>query len=57
MKDTKMVSLEMPVVMSEAVRQFAFNRHLSFSAALRYIIADYLKLADEEQPTDSLGNS
>lgn len=44
-----MVSLEMPTTMVEEVRQFAYIHHLSFSAALRYIVAEYLKKADEEE--------
>lgn len=38
------ISLEVTAELKQALRKFAYEHELSVSAALRYIIADYLKV-------------
>lgn len=38
------ISLEITAELKQALRKFAYEKELSISAALRYILADYLKV-------------
>ncbi len=53
MKEKSIISIELPQELRQALRVFAFEHELSMSAALRYIIADYLNVASEDQNSDT----
>lgn len=53
MKEKSIISIELPQELRQALRVFAFEHELSMSAALRYIIADYLNVASEDQSSDA----
>ena len=53
MKEKSIISIELPQELRQALRVFAFEHELSMSAALRYIIADYLNVANEDQSSDT----
>lgn len=53
MKEKSIISIELPQELRQALRVFAFEHELSMSAALRYIIADYLNVASEDQSSDT----
>lgn len=42
------ISLEITAELKQALRKFAYEHELSISAALRYILADYLKVGQNE---------
>ncbi len=53
MKEKSIISIELPQELRQALRVFAFEHEFSMSAALRYIIADYLNVASEDQNSDT----
>ena len=53
MKEKSIIRIELPQELRQALRVFAFEHELSMSAALRYIIADYLNVASEDQNSDT----
>ena len=44
MGKNNIISLEITAELKQALRKFAYEHELSISAALRYILADYLKV-------------
>ena len=48
MKKTLMLSLEITEELRQAVRKFAYEKDLTISAAIRYILKDYLRIEENE---------
>ena len=49
----KMISLEMPEELKEALRVEAFKRSLSISALIRQLLEEDLKLTEKEKTDES----
>ena len=56
MKDSKMLSAEIPVELFRKLKAFSFYKDMSVSASLRYILSEYLSDVNYDANTQNEEN-